>query len=116
MQEDPLTQVWGVILLLLGYMILIYLKIFVDRLYPSQKPPRKKTDNRNFFLVKNGKYAFELDQNRLCFKIWGDIIKHGDDAFSKKKIIIHDDFYVKKYLIFLIKNAKRQQRPIHKRV
>jgi len=48
MQEDPLTQVWGVILLLLGYLILIYLKIF-DRLYPSQKPPRKKTDNRNFF-------------------------------------------------------------------
>ena len=49
-------------------------------------------------------------KNRLSFEICGDIIKYGDDAYSKKKIIIHDDFYVKKYLIFLIKNAKRRKR------
>ena len=110
MQEDPLTQLWWIILLLLGYSVLIYLKTFVNRLYPSQITLRKKMDNTIFFFVKNGKYAFELDQNRLHFKISGDIIKYGDDASSKKKIIIHDDFYVKKYLIFLIKNAKRRKR------
>ena len=87
MQEDPLTQLWGIILLLLGYLVLIYLKTFVNRLYSSQITPRKnEMDNKILFLVKNGKYAFKLDQNRFSFKIWGDIIKYGDDAFSKKKM------------------------------
>ena len=116
MQEDPLTQLWGIILLLLGYLVLIYLKFFVNGQYSSQITPKKKMDNRVLFLVKNGKCTFKLNQNRLCFQIEGDIIKDGDDAFSKKKLIINDDFYTQKYLIFLIKNAKRRQRSIHKRI
>ena len=87
MQEDALTKLWGKILLLLGYLVLIYLKTFANRLYSSQITPRKnKMDNKILFLVKNGKCVFELDQNRLSFKICGDIIKYGDDASSKKKL------------------------------
>ena len=52
MQEDALTQLWGIILLLWGYLVLIYLKTFVNRLYPSQITPRKKTDNGIFFWLK----------------------------------------------------------------
>ena len=84
MQEDALTSLWGIILLLWGYLVLIYLKTFVNRLYPSQITPRKKTDNGIFFLVKNGKCAFELDQNRLCFKIWGILSSTGMMPFQKK--------------------------------
>ena len=85
MQEDALTPLWGIILLLGGYLVLIYLKTFVNCLYPSQITPRKKKmDNEIVFFVKNGKYSFVLDQNKLCFKIWVYIIKYGDDAFSKK--------------------------------
>ena len=75
MQEEVLTPLFGIILLVLAYVVLIYLKTFVDRLYSSQITPRKnEMDNKILFLIKNGKYAFKLDQNRLCFKIWGDII------------------------------------------
>jgi len=113
MQAEVLTPVFGIILLVWAYVILIYLKTFLVHLYSSQTTPKKSKimDNKIlFFMVKNGKCVFKLDQNRLSFKICGDIIKYGDDASSKKKIIIHDDFYVKKYLIFLIKNAKRRKR------
>ena len=109
MQEEVLTPVFGIILLVLAYIILIYLKTFLVHLYSSQTTPRKNK-METLFLVKNDICVFKLDQNRVSFKIFRDIIKYGDDASSKKKIIIHDDFYVKKYLIFLIKNAKRRKR------
>ena len=86
MQEEVLTPVFGIILLVLAYVILIYLKTFLVHLYSSQTTPRKKMDNKILFLVKNGKCVFKLDQNRLSFKICGDIIKYGDDASSKKKL------------------------------
>ena len=87
MQEEVLTPLFGIILLVLAYVVLIYLKTFLVHLYSSQITPRKKKmDNKILFLVKNGKCVFELDQNRLSFKICGDIIKYGDDASSKKKL------------------------------
>ena len=86
MQEERLTQLFGIILLILAYVLLIYLKIFLDHLYSSKISPKKnEMDNKILFLVKNGKYDFKLNQNKLHFKICGDIIKYGDDAFSKKK-------------------------------
>ena len=84
MQEEVITPLFGIILLVLAYVVLIYLKTFLVHLYSSQITPRKKMDNTIFFLVRNDKYVFELDQNRLCFKIGGDIIKYGNDAYSKK--------------------------------
>ena len=63
MKEDALTQLLGIILLLWGYLALIYLKTFLDSLYFSQTTPRKnKMDNEIVFLAKNDKYTFELDQ------------------------------------------------------
>ena len=85
MQEEVLTPVFGIILLVLAYVILIYLKTFLVHLYSSQTTPRKKMDNKILFLVKNGKCVFKLDQNRVSIKICEDIIKYEDDASSKKK-------------------------------
>ena len=78
MQEDALTPLLGIILLLGGYLVLIYLKTLVNCLYPSQITPRKKKmDNEIVFFVKNGKYSFVLDQNKLCFKILGILSSTG---------------------------------------
>ncbi len=87
MQEEVLTPLFGIILLVLAYVALIYLKTFLVHLYSSQITSRKnKMDNKILFLSKMVNVSLNWTKIDLVSKSVGILSSMGMMPLQKKKL------------------------------
>lgn len=111
---ESLNQIFWISIAVTILIFLIYLKSYLRHGYPRQKSKKKMEPETSFFFVKDEKCSFKLFRNSLYFTFKGYIKRYTVGEHSKKYIIFFDDFYSKKYINFIIKNAQKCKRPVYK--